>query len=315
MTDKKVLVVGELNVDIIYNNIEGKPTIGKEIIANSFDLTLGSSSAIFASNLSTLGTKVAFMGKIGDDEFGDVVKSSLINKKVNVDKIITADNVTTGSTIVLNYDMDRANITYPGAMEHLLANEITDEILGSHNHLHVSSIFLQQGLKKGIVDLFKRAKKLGLTTSMDPQWDPAEKWDLNLNELLPHTDVFLPNKKEFLFITGTDTIEEGLKKIKNCCNNVVIKDGENGAHLWNGTIISTEPAFLNTEVADCIGAGDSFNAGFINMFLKTENLPKCLTYGNIIGAINTTQPGGTTAFENIEKITNTAKEKFSFEIL
>lgn len=309
-----VLVVGELNVDIILDKIQGFPEIGKEIISKELNVTLGSSSAIFASNLSSLGNKVAFIGKIGKDNFSNIIKKSLESKKVNTDFVISSEDYKTGLTIVMNYDMDRANVTFPGAMEHLLEQDIADDILGQAKHLHLSSIFLQTGLIKDAAKLFKRAKKLGLTTSMDPQWDPSEQWDLDLNELLPYVDIFLPNTEEFKFITKSSNIESGLEKIKSFANVVVIKDGKNGAHLWDTKKLISKPAFLNENVADCIGAGDSFDAGFISEYIKGEDLEKCLEAGNIIGAINTTASGGTTAFENIKTIKEIAKNKFSYQL-
>lgn len=309
-----ILVVGELNVDIILDKIQGFPEIGKEIISKELNITLGSSSAIFASNLSSLENKVAFIGRIGKDNFSDIIKKSLKSKKVNTDFIISSEDYKTGLTIVMNYDMDRANVTFPGAMEHLLEEDVTDEILGQAKHLHLSSIFLQTGLIKDVAILFQRAKKLGLSTSLDPQWDPSEQWDLDLNELLPHVDVFLPNTEEFKFITKSSSIESGLEKIKSFANVVVIKDGKNGAHLWDTKKLISKPAFLNENVADCIGAGDSFDAGFISEYLKGKNLEKCLEAGNIIGAINTTASGGTTAFENIKTIKEIAKNKFSYQL-
>ena len=309
-----VLVVGELNVDIILDKIQGFPEIGKEIISKELNITLGSSSAIFASNLSSLENKVAFMGKIGKDNFSNIIKKSLESKKVNTDFIISSEDYKTGLTIVMNYDMDRANITFPGAMEYLLEQDITDDILGQAKHLHLSSIFLQTGLIKDVAKLFQRAKKLGLTTSIDPQWDPSEKWDLDLNGLLPYVDIFLPNTQEFKYLTNSPDIKSGLEKVKSFANVIVIKDGENGAHLWNTKKLISKPAFLNENVADCIGAGDSFDAGFISEYIKGADLERCLEVGNITGAINTTGSGGTTAFENIKTIKETAKNKFSYHL-
>ncbi len=77
-----VIEVGELNVDLILNQIESFPEMGKEKLAHAMTLTLGSSSAIFASNLSSLGAKVSFIGKIGEDSFGDLILDSLITKKL-----------------------------------------------------------------------------------------------------------------------------------------------------------------------------------------------------------------------------------------
>lgn len=307
-----VLVVGELNVDIILDNIQGFPEVGKEIIAKDLNMTLGSSSAIFASNLSALGAKVAFVGKVGKDSFSDFVKDSLKEKMVNTDGVVSSNEYKTGLTMVMNYGSDRANVTFPGAMEHLFENEIGTEILVHAKHLHMSSIFLQTGLKKDIVALFKKAKKLGLTTSLDPQWDPAEMWDLNLPELLPHIDVFLPNTVEICNLTGCTDLFSALDKLKPYANIIVVKDGENGAHLWDTNKLITKPAHLNDNIVDCIGAGDSFDAGFISQYINGRDLEYCMEIGNITGAINTTASGGTSAFVSVEAIKEIAKKKFSF---
>ena len=171
------IVVGELNVDLILNRIEGFPEVGKEKLAGEMTLTLGSSSAICASNLSSLGSKVSFLGKIGKDIFGDLVVESLAASKVQTDLIICDENTKTGATIVLNYDEDRAMITHTGAMETLAITDIRPEKIESARHLHFSSYFLQAGLRADIIELFRMAKQSGLTTSLDAQWDPAEKWD------------------------------------------------------------------------------------------------------------------------------------------
>ena len=309
-----VLVVGELNVDIILNQIDGFPEIGKEILAKNFTVTLGSSSAIFASNLSTLGAKTAFLGKVGDDQFADLIHSSLNRKKVDTGYVFRSAELQTGSTVVLNYGMDRANVTYPGAMESLTEKEVRDDILTSAGHMHVSSIFLQPGIKQNLIRLFQRAKSFGLTTSLDPQWDPFEKWDIDLEGLLPYVDVFLPNRKELMCLTKTETVDDGINAIREFANILAVKDGENGAILCHNGVITKINAFLNEEVADCIGAGDSFDAGFISQFIKGVPLKECLRFANLTGAVNTTRSGGTTAFESLDTVKKIASERFSYSI-
>ena len=159
-----VIVVGELNVDIILNRIDRFPEMGKEILANSLDLTLGSSSAIFASNLSSLGSKVSFIGKIGKDGFALTVLNSLQSKGVDTSNIIQSEILNTGATIVLNFDQDRAMVTYPGAMEDLKLKDINFETIATAGHLHFSSIFLQPGIRNDLSKLFKKARSFGLTT-------------------------------------------------------------------------------------------------------------------------------------------------------
>jgi sugar/nucleoside kinase (ribokinase family) len=307
------LVVGELNVDLILNKIESFPEIGKEKLADEMTLTLGSSAAIFASNLSSLGAKTAFLGKIGKDSFGDLVISSLKEKGVDTDFIGVDESAKTGATIILNFDEDRAMVTHAGAMENLTVGEITDEQLNTAKHMHVSSIFLQPGLKKNITDLFKRAKRLGLTTSLDPQWDPAEKWNLELDKLLPYVDVFLPNEQEIIHLTNEINYEKAVQKILEYANVIVVKRGNKGSVVYHKNLLSNITAFLNTNVVDAIGAGDSFDAGFIFKYVNGELLENCQRFGNITGAVNTTAAGGTTAFKNYETVLKIAKSQFGID--
>jgi len=309
-----ILVVGELNVDLILNDIAGQATIGKEILADNMALTLGSSSAIFASNISTIGASVAFLGHIGQDQFGDLVINSLKKKKVNTDYIHRSLTHQTGATIILNYGEDRAMITHPGAMNELTVSDISDQQLCSAKHLHVSSIFLQVGLLKDIHKLFARAKVCGMTTSLDIQWDPNEKWDVDFGKLLPFVDVFLPNEKEIMAITNTNDIENAVAKLRDFAKTIVVKMGNKGSKAYSENKMIEAAPFLNTNVVDAIGAGDSFNSGFISQFIKKGPLTKCLDYGNIMGAINTTAPGGTSAFVSKTQILETAKTIFNFDI-
>lgn len=307
-----VLVVGELNVDLILNQIGKFPEIGKEVLASNMNLTLGSSSAIFASNLSTLGTRVAFSGKLGHDNFGDHIISSLKSRGVDTDYIVRSVKHTTGATIVLNYGEDRAMVTYQGAMKYLTISDVTDEALRSARHLHLSSVFLQTGLTADLAELFSKAKALGLTTSIDPQWDPEEKWSVDLNALLPHVDVFMPNIKELCALTNKRDLAGGIDAIKSVSKIIVVKNGSEGAYLWDGKQILHQPSFLNKQVVDSIGAGDSFDSGFIHKFLQQKPLRECLEFGALTGAINTTRPGGTNAFENLDLVKTIAKSSFNF---
>lgn len=307
-----VIVIGELNVDIIMNEIASFPVIGKEIMADSMSVTLGSSSAIFANNLSSLGPRVSFIGKIGEDNFAKVVLTTLENKNVDTDHIIKSLTLNTGATIVLNYDQDRANITYPGAMNDLRLEDIDFDFLSRGRHMHFSNCFMQPGIRNDLTTLFRKAKELGLTTSFDTQWDPEEKWDLPLEDLLPYVDIFLPNIKEFMFLTRSNSVDEGINKIKGFANLIIIKNGSDGAMAWNGKELIHQGSFKNENVVDCIGAGDSFNAGFIKEFLDKQPLKKCLETGALAGAINTTRAGGTDAFTNIDTIRKIAREKFNY---
>src|SRR5688572_8906135 len=156
-----VMVAGELNVDIILNHLNKFPQVGKEVLADMMTITLGSSSAIFASNLSVLGTSVTFAGTLARDQFGELILASLDAKGVNTDHITFTDKKSTGATVALSFGEDRAMITYPGAMTLFTMDDIGDGLFRACRHLHVSSIFLSTGLKKDVVQLFEKAKHFG----------------------------------------------------------------------------------------------------------------------------------------------------------
>jgi sugar/nucleoside kinase (ribokinase family) len=275
-------------------------------------LTLGSSSAIFASNLSTLGTRVAFAGKLGHDNFGDYIISCLKSRGVDTEYIIRSVKHSTGATIVLNFDEDRAMVTYQGAMKYLQLQDIPDEAFAKCRHLHLSSVFLQTGLMNDLVELFKKAKAYGMTTSIDPQWDPNEKWSISIETLLPYVDVFMPNIKELCALTKASNLQGGIDVLKAYAHTVVIKHGSEGAYLWDGKYLTHQVPFLNREVVDSIGAGDSFDSGFIHQYLQGKPLRHCLEFGALTGAINTTRAGGTNAFENLSLVKTIAKSSFNY---
>lgn len=307
-----VIVVGELNIDLILNQIMGFPKVGTEILANEMEFTLGSSSAICASNLSSLGLNVGFIGKLGDDIFGRFIIEKLKGKGVDTSMIIVDDTLKTGVTVALSYDEDRAMATYPGAMSHLTVDDIDEDYLKNAKHVHFSSYFLQPGFKDKLHLLFQKAKNAGATTSMDVQWDPAEKWDLDLAKVLPYVDVFLPNIVELQNLTGQTDIATAIDTLQNENSFIAVKCGSRGSVLFHKDEQISKPPFLHDNVVDTIGAGDSFNAGYIYKFIQGKSAETCLEFGNLTGAISTTKPGGTAAFTNLEDILKTAQDSFNY---
>ena len=313
MKEFDIIALGELNVDLILNQIEGEPEIGKEKFAKQMTLTLGSSTAIFAANAAALGAKVAFCGMIGNDSFGDLVEQSLQKKGVDTRYLIRQDKYATGATICMSYDEDRANLTYQGAMDFMSLEDINPEIFKTTKHIHISSIYMQSGVKRDLVKILELCKENGVTTSLDSQWDPAEKWDLDYKTVLPLVTVFMPNETELKFLTQSQTLDEAIEKIRPYINAAVIKCGSRGSLLMRqGKQDRVQKALLNKNVVDCIGAGDSFNSGFITRLAAGDSLDKCQQYGNMTGAVNTTAAGGTTAFTCREDVERIGREQFGW---
>ena len=309
-----IIALGELNVDLILNQIEGEPEVGKEKFAKQMTLTLGSSTAIFAANAAAIGAKVAFCGMIGDDSFGDLVETSLQKKGVDTRFLIRQNKYATGATICMSYDEDRANLTYQGAMDYMSLDDIDPEVFKQAKHIHISSIFMQSGVKRDLKKILELCKQNGVTTSLDSQWDPTEQWDINLEEILPLVTVFMPNATELKFLTRSENLDEALEKIRPWVNAAVIKCGSKGSILMRkGQPDRKQAALLNKNVVDCIGAGDSFNSGFITRLAAGDDLARCQEYGNMTGAVNTTAAGGTTAFTSREDVERVGRERFGWQ--
>ena len=308
----EVTALGELNVDIILNDIDGFPEMGKEKFAGKMTVALGSSTAIFAANVACLGARTAFAGMVGRDSFGSLVSESLRAKGVDTRFLIESPDYATGATLVMSYDEDRANLTYQGAMDHMGFDDLNPDIFRESRHIHISSVFMQSALRRDFSRIFEAAESGGVTLSMDTQWDPKEEWDFDCAAILPHVDVFMPNETELKAITRTDDLSGAISRIRPYLRQVaVIKCGSRGSLLVKKDgEVSEMPSFLNSHVVDSIGAGDSFNAGFIYGYVKGMSLTECQRLGNLTGAVNTTAAGGTGAFTSREAVIRTAREVF-----
>lgn len=260
---RRVLVVGELNVDMIVGGLDTLPKLAQEIIATELQMVPGSSSAICAAGLARLGAEVEFLGKVGDDYFGDLVTKELRELGVGTRHVVRDPTVRTGITISLTYAQDRALVTYLGSIAALRLADIQMSILKDHDHLHVGSYFLQRGLQPGLLALFELAHRSGLTISLDTGWDPEERWGGDkLLDLLALVDIFFPNEEEACAITQAKDAELALQELSQRARLVVVKQGARGAMALQDGEIVRSPGF-QVDAVDTTGAGDSFDAGFL----------------------------------------------------
>ena len=296
-----IVVVGELNADLIFTGLPGLPEMGSCKLARDMEFTLGSASAIFASNCAKLGMKVGFISKIGNDFVGEFVRDRLIEGNVDCSFIMKDDHEKTGVCVSLSFPDDYAMASYAGVRETMTIEDIDFDYLKTAGHLHLSSYYLQTGMISGCAELFKVAKESGMTTSLDPDSDATGNWDDSIFNVLRYVDVFMPNAHEAMSISGTKDLRNAAEKLASTVKTVVIKNGSEGVVAKNGATMIAANAF-DTEVVDTTGAGDSFNAGFIFQYLRKAPLAKCLVWGNACAAISTTKRGGTTAFPEMEEV-------------
>jgi len=292
----KVLVAGDANLDLVLRG-DVVPRFGQaEQLLTAADLVLGSSAGICASGLARLGLEVALVARVGGDVFGDHTLALLADNGVDTTDVLRTD-APTGVSVILSDTGDRAILTLTGAMTMLSAGDIRDALPESgRGHLHVASLFLLPDLAAGLPDLLAEVRAAGFTTSLDTNWDPAERW-AGVEACLPHLDVFLPNAAEAVAIArslGADAsgAEAGARVLAGRGPVVAVKDGAAGGFVVAGDRLVRAPG-LAVDVVDTTGAGDSFDAGFLCAWLDGEDLATAVRWGTVAGSLSTRGSGGT----------------------
>ena len=295
-----VTIAGELNLDLILYGLPEQFEPERELLADRMMLTLGSSSAIVAHNLSALGSRVGFQSRIGDDPLGRIALERLQEGGVDVSNVrIVSGATTTGLTVILHHEPWRNILTYPGTIAELTWDDLDFDYLANSRHFHFSSYYLQKSLRPRVAELFQHLKSKGLTISLDTNDDPDDRWEGGLHEILRHVDVFLPNQREACKAAGTEELEDAIGTLSALVPLLVVKLGRKGALAQKGSERFTATSKEVVPV-DSVGAGDSFDAGFLHEYVRGNNLAKCLASGNAAGALSTTRPGGTEAFRDTE---------------
>jgi len=292
-SSKRVLVVGEINVDLICQGYHAFPTPGREVLVDDFQMVLGSASAICAMGLARLGTPVTFFGKVGDDPTGHFCLDAMRARGIDLSSVVLDPALKTGVTVAITSPVDRALVSYLGSIAALGEKDVPRTLFQAADHVHVSSYYLQEKLRPGVGTLFREARAAGLTTSLDPGFDPSERWEPDMLETLRHTDVFFPNEVELRALTRLDDPEAAVRSLQTGPTRVVAKLGAAGAMaLGDGGRLVHVPA-PPAEVIDTTGAGDSFDAGFLHSWLSGAGLEDSLRLGTACGALSTRGLGGT----------------------
>jgi len=290
-----IVVVGDINADLILTGLPSLPAFRELKHAKGMKFTLGGSSAIFALNIARLGAATGFVGKVGKDHVGDFLLDALTTAGVDISRVVRDAALPTGICVSMSFPDDYAMVSYPGVRESFVLQEVDVDYVKQARHLHLSSFYLQPGLQPGCLELFRGARRAGLTTSLDPDHDPHEKWDSGMQQLLHEVDLFLPNEIEAARISETRELADAAKYFGGFSHTTIIKRGHDGVSVICGGRVTSVPAFQIHPV-DTTGAGDSFDAGFIFQHLNRAPLQTCIAWGSACGAISTRALGGIDPF-------------------
>ena len=289
-----VVVMGPAYCDLVFVGLEALPQLGRERFAQGFLLAAGG-SAITAIALGRLGHAVELSSCLGDDAHGRLVRAALEREAVGDRLLATLAGVPTPITVVLSTPADRAFVTY---LDERTTAPPLEPVLATRGavHLHVAGF----PVARRHPDVVARAHAAGLTVSFDPGWDESALAEPAVRAVAQAADVLLPNRLEACRLADiADTAPAGdvlalLAASRRHDAVTVVKDGPAGA--WGQA--AGERVFVaapQVEAVDPTGAGDVFDAGFLDALLAGSTLRACLERGARCGAAATTAYGGATS--------------------
>ncbi|MEU8125386.1 carbohydrate kinase family protein [Spirillospora sp. NPDC049024] len=288
-----LLVIGDANPDVLVHGAPEVPPYGQaETLVGGGVLALGGSAAIAAHGAARLGLATAFAGLVGRDAAGDFVVDALSTAGVDVSCVVRHAALPTALTVCLNRPGgDRAILTAPGCLVEHGPEHVPDVADLAVRHVHAASYFLQPRLARALPALLRERRAAGATTSLDTNDDPAGLWELAPG-LVSECTFLLPNEAEALALSGADDLAGALASLGGDGCVPVVKRGAMGAvAMRDGTAVHVDaPA---AEPVDTVGAGDSFDAGFLAGWLDRGELRHALRLGAACGALSTRAAGGT----------------------
>jgi len=303
-----VVFVGDVNVDLILGGLAREPMPDREIRAESFEVTIGSSAAIAAVAYASLGGTAAFRGIAGDDDYGQYMKTELSAAGIDTRGIRLDPSLRTGVTVNLVTGTSRTQITYPGAIPRLRVDAETLLRENQPVHVHFTGFYQQEDLLPLLANVCRSLRRQGCTVSLDPQWDESGKWAC-AEEWLAETDLLFCNRDEALGLSGKGSLEEALENLSGRCSQVIVKNGEAGAAYAAAGERYSVPGY-RVELRDSIGAGDNFAAGFLFARLEKGFRPgEALAFANAAAARSCCYPGGTGARSSETEIIEFMRER------
>jgi ribokinase len=280
----EVTSIGDINVDLITCKLRDMPGRDSQVIAPEIVLSSGGCAANFAKAAGRLGLRTRFIGKLGDDIFGNFLRDDLrgVDLKLSMGS-------GTGITVAITFeDNTRSFITYPGSNSELKVGDIDLNLIDGRC-LHIASFFLQ-GLREDTPKILDYAHDRGMFVSFDTGWDPRGWSDEDtelVKEMLEKVDIFFPNIREGRAITGARDEREICGKLLALGPTIIgLKKGGDGSYIATQDKCYTIPPF-KIKTVDTTGAGDVFDAAFIFGYLRKWDLEKTGRFANAAAALST----------------------------
>ncbi|MDI6807323.1 MAG: carbohydrate kinase [Candidatus Aenigmarchaeota archaeon] len=313
----QVCCMGELIVDMIASES------GRLERVSGFLKNFGGAPANTAIGLAKLGVKVGYIGKVGNDPFGDFLVKTLQENGVDVSGIVKDEQArTTLAFVCLTEDGERDFTFYrnPGADEQLSSEDVKEEFLTQAKIFHFGSLLqIRNPSRKATEKALKIAKKNITFISYDPNYRESLWKNKNLAKetifsTIPHVSFLKVSEEELEILTGTKNPERAIEKLPVKNQLIVVTLGKKGCYYYFHGISNYVKGF-KVNVMDTTGAGDAFNAGALYGILpfveknKVSQLDKqeldmIFKQANLVAAVTTTKKGAITAFPSLDELEN-----------
>ena len=293
-----ILVIGGVYVDI---NVPQFPLgedglhLETEIVGQGYQLEPGGSAVNFARICGALGLPTTFIGKVGDDVLGSVLTQLLAEVGIGSTLVVSKDVSTNVSFNMVN-PADKSIMAVVGtANQSLTADEVYARAfaqLATSAYLFLGGCLKLKKLLPAFVRLVGDAKAAGVKVVLDHARVPHEATEDEqeiVRQLALLSDVYLPSADEFRELWGVPSIEEGLWRLSKQSSGVtIVKNGAEGVVTMINGRLTAIPAFSVNPI-HTIGAGDSFNAGFMAAQRKGENVVESIRFGCATAALKISQ--------------------------
>ena len=267
--------VGYTNIDLIYSGMERLPSTGEEVYSQGFGMHLGGGVPATLINTTRLGVPSRILTFIGKDQFSALAERFYATYDADIINLYEGDGMPVVVTSVMVCNNDRSFATYrddKAVDEAAVCEKVYQHLSGAKVvNMHV-----------GFLDAYKKLKEEGTILIFDTGWEDdlsTEKY----HEYLELADYYLPNQKEALKITGSQTVEEAAEKLARYFENTIIKLDKDGCLLKNKDGIRFIPSMKDVVAVDSTGAGDAFMSGFMYGIYHDYPVDQCIRFGNVTG--------------------------------
>lgn len=272
----------------------------------TFTKSIGGAESNVAIALARLGHKAGWFSKLGGDEFGRYIKSTIMGEEVDVSRVKKDDTRTTGILFKERFSTVNPNVYYyrkGSAASHMTVEDLDMDYICSAKILHVTgiSLALSEDVREAVFHAVKEARKRGVIISFDPNirlklWSKEEARE-HILALARLSDILFPGKDEAELLLGTDEPQEVCRLFQEMgVKTVALKLGKSGCYVKNEQEEGFVSGYTVDQPVDTVGAGDGYAAGFLSGYLDNLSLIECAKRANAVGAMATLVKGDMEGF-------------------